>query len=485
MLQKVKLEKITGTQPQRDNGNIEELKQSIQEVGLINPLTLNKDYKLLAGRRRFQVISELGWKKVECKIFESANKLFDFKVSLEENLRRKPLTDLEVASAIKEYDELKRKLEGSKVTKLKGKDRFGGHTVASEAGWTQGQTAKDLNISRQAVTKAIQIAVAVEKDPKLANLRSGSKILSAVKEKTVKEKPPIELPTIGDGSILAPFIIRQKEDLEPVHCPHFMNFKWANGCHYDCQWCYIKGANRGDTIFELKEKTKILMHLGEFFKQDCPSVLVNAGEVADGLGAEIEDDSIAAWLLGIFGAMKRHRILFLTKGTLVRHLINTPSEWHKWAVLAWSLNAPTVAARWEPGAPVLDLRLKAAKEAYDAGFEVRFKIGPIMPVENWKEHYKELVENIFRETPKPRVITLETLRVEDPRTRTFSKDKSWVDFLSEKTDWGWKIAPEKRIEIYNFMYEQIRDRAEVGLCKETHSLRDSLSFKPGRCNCAW
>ena len=116
------------------------------------------------------------------------------------------------------------------------------------------------------------------------------------------------------------------------------------------------------------------MQLGEFFKQNYPSVLVNAGEAADGLGAETEDDSIAAWLLGIFGTMKRHRILFLTKGTLVRHLINTPPEWHKWAVLTWSLNASIVAARWERGAPAQDLRLKAAKEAYDAGFEVQFII---------------------------------------------------------------------------------------------------------------
>jgi hypothetical protein len=72
-----------------------------------------------------------------------------------------------LAAAIKEYDELKRKLEGSKVTEFKGKDSFGRYTVASEEGWTQDKTAEDLDISRQAVSKAIQIAGAIEEFPEL------------------------------------------------------------------------------------------------------------------------------------------------------------------------------------------------------------------------------------------------------------------------------------------------------------------------------
>lgn len=182
----IKLTEIKETQPRRDHGSIEDLKQSIKEVGLINPITINQNKKLIAGRRRYQAVKELGWEEVEYRILNSENELFDFKVAIEENLKRKPLTDLENANAIKEYDELKRKLEGEKLAGGKGGVR---HTMADGRGWTQEQTAKDLGISRQAVSKAIDIAKAVEEKPELARLRSGEKILREQKREKLKIQP--------------------------------------------------------------------------------------------------------------------------------------------------------------------------------------------------------------------------------------------------------------------------------------------------------
>lgn len=60
----------------REHGNIKELKQSIEKVGLINPITINQDYELLAGRRRFQATQELGWKEIECQIVNTSNSPF-------------------------------------------------------------------------------------------------------------------------------------------------------------------------------------------------------------------------------------------------------------------------------------------------------------------------------------------------------------------------------------------------------------------------
>ena len=173
----IKISEIKDIQPRRDHGNISDLKNSIKEVGLINPITINKDYRLLAGRRRFQALKELGWKEIPIRILESENELKDFRIALVENIMRKNLSDPEEASAIAEYDELKRKLEGEHIP---GKHRSSLH--CGEDGWTQDKTAADLGISRQAVTKAKEIDKAIKERPERIKLKTGNAILRDKKQ---------------------------------------------------------------------------------------------------------------------------------------------------------------------------------------------------------------------------------------------------------------------------------------------------------------
>jgi len=186
----IKLSELKETEPKREHGDIESLKKSIMEIGLLNPLTINQENKLLAGRRRFQAIKELGWEQVECIMLTSENILFDFKVAIEENLRRKPLTDPENAIAISEYDKLKREIEGSQPQ--------GKHSSLSQNdndGWSQQKTADDLGVSHTSVVYAIQIAKAVEEKPELAKLK-GTQILREIKlikqREEIKTLKPIE-----------------------------------------------------------------------------------------------------------------------------------------------------------------------------------------------------------------------------------------------------------------------------------------------------
>ena len=50
---------------------------------------------------------------------------------------------------------------------------------------------------------------------------------------------------IKDGSIIKLFD-RTPEPKNPtdVVCPHFYELKWANGCNFNCAWCYLNGTYR-------------------------------------------------------------------------------------------------------------------------------------------------------------------------------------------------------------------------------------------------
>ena len=51
--------------------DIEDLMESISEVGLLQPLIINKKYQVLSGNRRFESIKRLGWKEVEVEFSTS------------------------------------------------------------------------------------------------------------------------------------------------------------------------------------------------------------------------------------------------------------------------------------------------------------------------------------------------------------------------------------------------------------------------------
>lgn len=191
------LSEIKNTEPNRDMGSLSELKKSIEKIGLINPITVTEEYELLAGRRRFHTVKELGWKEIPCRVLGGQDPLLNLKITIDENLKRKPLTDPEISAQIKEYDELKRKLYGEKPAGNPNLNR----SQCDQLGWSYQQTAKDLQISKPAVVKAIKIAEAVERRPELAE-RKGGQIIKELKLEEHKEKLENIKPIRGKFDVL-------------------------------------------------------------------------------------------------------------------------------------------------------------------------------------------------------------------------------------------------------------------------------------------
>ena len=92
----------------KDLGDLEPLKDSLRIYGLMNPITLNSKYELVAGERRLQAAKELGWERINAIVLDSSvDKIHQLEMELEENNQRKEFTDEELLVGYKRLERLR------------------------------------------------------------------------------------------------------------------------------------------------------------------------------------------------------------------------------------------------------------------------------------------------------------------------------------------------------------------------------------------
>lgn len=92
----------------RDLGDLTALKDSMHRYGLMNPITLNSNYELVAGERRLEAAKSLGWERINANILDSnVDNIRQLKMELEENNQRKEFTDEELMEGYKRLEKLK------------------------------------------------------------------------------------------------------------------------------------------------------------------------------------------------------------------------------------------------------------------------------------------------------------------------------------------------------------------------------------------
>ena len=82
-----------------DLGDIKSLAESIDDLGLIQPVVITPDNRLVAGGRRIAAVTSLGWDTVPVTVIHTLNGLADaLQAELDENTCRKDLNPVEAAS---------------------------------------------------------------------------------------------------------------------------------------------------------------------------------------------------------------------------------------------------------------------------------------------------------------------------------------------------------------------------------------------------
>lgn len=175
-----------GQRVRDEYGDMEALAESIRDHGLLHPIVVDSEYNLIAGCRRLLACERIGLTEIEAKVLEDISEKELRVLELEENLRRKDLTELEKSKNLVELAEIKEQ-------ELKEKEYF-----AESAKKSRGQppkvnglkqVAEEIGVPVKTLHDAKQHVKAVEEFPPLENFPKYQAMETA---KELRKVPPEE-----------------------------------------------------------------------------------------------------------------------------------------------------------------------------------------------------------------------------------------------------------------------------------------------------
>jgi ParB family transcriptional regulator, chromosome partitioning protein len=124
-----------------DEVKVLELMESYQEVGQINPISLDEDLLLMAGRHRLEAARNIGWETIEAKIFTEDDLQREL-IEVDENLIRSDLCYI----AIGEHIQVRERILSSLGKRRKrGTNRY----TDDEDTWTTDDLASRIGETNQ------------------------------------------------------------------------------------------------------------------------------------------------------------------------------------------------------------------------------------------------------------------------------------------------------------------------------------------------
>jgi len=306
------------------------------------------------------------------------------------------------------------------------------------------------------------------------------------------------------SSILKPWQASTEDD---TYCPsHWADLAIGRGaCGFRCRACFLILTHR---TFADPSRHVLYENVGDYAAVVRKELMRRGKNL--GLGIDCSDSLLyegvtrhARRLIPLFGDKKTNpfgrKLILLTKSTNIHYLEGLPTAN---VLVTFSLNPEPIADLWEGKwndevriTPTIGDRLTVSKRAQQMGFEVRWRIDPILPVDGWQDVYREFFADVALAGHQPTRITLGTYREMGRSLLTIAE--RWglprMEFTPgrlTKDGMHYHFPDEQRIDIYRRLVGFIRSSWEhksqnpiVALCKETSTIREALNITHSHCNC--
>ena len=215
-----------GERARGEMGDLEEFESNMKERGLISPLAVKSKtdgtYELLAGERRFRILSKNKVEAIPCRIFDNTISEIEMKsIELSENFYRKDFEYYEHDALVEQIHNLQQEIHGEKIS-----------TAADATGWGMKDTARMVGKDKSTISYSIKRAKAREAFPalfdKCKTQQDASKMLKKLDEQIIKDVlvSKIDMGKVSSNvqQLVGSFI--QKDFFEGIEeCPdNYFNF---------------------------------------------------------------------------------------------------------------------------------------------------------------------------------------------------------------------------------------------------------------------
>ena len=230
-----------------DQDKLKKLADTYKTQGIIQPLEIDENYRIITGERRWRASKIAGLKKIPCRIIKGLTQEQKLERRLVENIHHEPLTELEKAKAIK------------KLMKLRG--------------WNETLAANNLGISRATIYYLLALLEAPKEVKKLVKEKKISptdagEIVYRLKEKPkeiIKVAKTVARSEKSRRKLLRDKIkeIKLKERKKPIPKEKFEVIYADPPWRYDFSKDYSRSVEAHYPSMSLEELSKLRIPVGE------------------------------------------------------------------------------------------------------------------------------------------------------------------------------------------------------------------------------
>lgn len=193
-----------------------------------------------------------------------------------------------------------------------------------------------------------------------------------------------------------------------------------------------------------------------------------------------------------------NKLILLTKSANTHYLQGLKPEN---VAVTFSINPEREADLWEGKfsdtleriTPSIERRLRACLEAQGFGFEVRWRVDPVLTPPGWEGDYADFFREAACLGVTPRYITLGTYRekinqLDLWRERWGLVAPEWEPEEMVRDGTHRHLSHERRVEIYRTVMRLVDEapwkvKPRIELCKEPHVMRREVGIQGCNCNC--